>query len=539
MGFIVVINTVAVGNNEEAFVEKSLSTGLNIISSDDNNKGKTILIQSMMYALGNEPLFPTSFDYKEYYYYIKFTERDIVYELCRYKDSYLLKYNSKMIPFESVSELKRYWTKHIFFIPEIIKDQVKTIVDPVLFLQLFFVGQDKKDTSNIAHSGYYKKQDYYEMIYSICNATGVDLDESEIMNLKSLIKKLKGDKSTILKQYKILKKESNPISYLSTVNDRISFEKKINEMEIIRQKIEDLRKERNTLKTRQAKWKTTHKELNSINRTIDCGELRCMDCNSTHISFSATRKKSYTFDISTTEMRHEIISSIQEKISALSEEIERINREINKSQKELQELMSDESITLESIVAFKQEVFNAADAEARIIEIDNQLHEAQNKIDSASVTTQNNRNKQKEIMDSIVYIMNSVYKQIDPEGNLIFDDIFTKRNQIYSGSEATVFHLIKLFALRCVLDHPFPIVIDSFRAEDLSTQKEQTVLDIYKRIPNQIIFTTTLKNQELGKYNNIDCINHIDYKSHTPCKMLSADYLDEFKDIIAGLSVKL
>ena len=286
-----VINTVAVGNNEEAFVEKSLSTGLNIISSDDNNKGKTILIQSMMYALGNEPLFPTSFDYKEYYYYIKFTERDTVYELCRYKDSYLLKFNSKMIPFESVSELKRYWTKHIFFIPEIIKDQVKTIVDPVLFLQLFFVGQDKKDTSNIAHFGYYRKQDYYEMIYSVCNATGVDLDENEIMNLKSLIKKLKGDKSTILKQYKILKKESNPISYLSTVNDRISFEKKINEMEIIRQKIEDLRKERNTLKTRQAKWKTTHKELNSINRTIDCGELRCMDCNSTHISFSATKKR--------------------------------------------------------------------------------------------------------------------------------------------------------------------------------------------------------------------------------------------------------
>lgn len=539
MGFKVIINTVAVGNNEEAFIEKSFSSGLNIISSDDNNKGKTILIQSIMYALGNEPLFPTSFNFKEYYYYINFTENNTIYELCRYKESFLLKYNSKMIPFENVSELKRYWTKHIFFIPEIIKEQAKIIVDPVLFLQLFFVGQDKKDTSNIAHCGYYKKQDYYEMIYSICNATGIDLDESEITNLKSLIKKLKSDKSTILKQHKILKKELNPISYLSNVNDRIMFEKKINEMEIIRQRIEDLRKERNTLKTRQAKWKTTHKELNSINRTIDCGELRCMDCNSTHISFSATRKKSYTFDISTTEMRNEIICSIQEKISAFSEEIERINREINKKQKELQEIMSDESITLESIVAFKQEVFNAADAEARIEEIDGEIHEAQDKINSAAITTQNNRSKQKEVLDAIVNSMNFIYKQIDAEGNLIFDDIFTKRNQIYSGSEATVFHLVKLFAIRNVLEHPFPIVIDSFRAEDLSTKKEQIVLDIYKKIPNQIILTTTLKNQELGKYDNIEYINHIDYKNHTPCKMLSADYLDEFKDIIAGLSVKL
>ena len=539
MGFKVIINTVAVGNNEEAFIEKSFSSGLNIISSDDNNKGKTILIQSMMYALGNEPLFPTSFDFKNYYYYINFTENSTIYELCRYKESFLLKYNSKMVPFENVSELKRYWTKHIFFIPEIIKDQAKIIVDPVLFLQLFFVGQDKKDTSNIAHYGYYKKQDYYEMIYSICNAAGIDLDESEITNLKSLIKKLKSDKSTILKQHKILKKELNPISYLSNVNDRITFGKKINEMEIIRQRIEDLRKERNTLKTRQAKWITTHKELNSINRTIDCGELRCMECNSTHISFSVTRKKSYTFDISTIEMRKEIISSIQEKISAFSEEIERINREINKKQKELKELMFDESITLESIVAFKQDVFNAADAETRIEEIDDEIHEAQDKIDSAAITTQNNRTKQKEILDAIVNTMNSIYKQIDPKGNLIFDDIFTKRNQIYSGSEATVFHLVKLFAIRNVLEHPFPIVIDSFRAEDLSTKKEQTVLDIYKSIPNQIIFTTTLKNQELGKYDNTDFINHIDYKNHTPCKMLSTAYLDEFKDIVAGLSVEL
>ena len=34
---------VAVGNSEEAFVEAGFTDGLNIISSDDNNKGKTIV----------------------------------------------------------------------------------------------------------------------------------------------------------------------------------------------------------------------------------------------------------------------------------------------------------------------------------------------------------------------------------------------------------------------------------------------------------------------------------------------------------------
>ena len=58
------IRKVAVGNAAEAFIEGNFTNGVNIISSDDNNKGKTIVIQSMMYALGNEPTFPTSFEFK-------------------------------------------------------------------------------------------------------------------------------------------------------------------------------------------------------------------------------------------------------------------------------------------------------------------------------------------------------------------------------------------------------------------------------------------------------------------------------------------
>lgn len=56
-----IIKKIAVGNAEESFVEDSLSKGFNIISSDDNNKGKTIIVQSLMYALGNDPTFPSSF----------------------------------------------------------------------------------------------------------------------------------------------------------------------------------------------------------------------------------------------------------------------------------------------------------------------------------------------------------------------------------------------------------------------------------------------------------------------------------------------
>ena len=53
------IRKVAVGNAAEAFIEGNFTNGVNIISSDDNNKGKTIVIQRRRkdpYAYVNDTL---------------------------------------------------------------------------------------------------------------------------------------------------------------------------------------------------------------------------------------------------------------------------------------------------------------------------------------------------------------------------------------------------------------------------------------------------------------------------------------------------
>ena len=212
-----IIKKIAVGNSNEAFVEENLEPGFNIISSDDNNKGKTIAIQSMMYAIGNEPTFPTSFEYKNYYYYIEFEEADKIYRICRYGDNFALIDENAMMLFDSVSELKRYWTKHIFKLPEIIKNQISKIVDPVLFLQLFFVGQDKKDTSNISHAGLYNKNDFLEMIYSLLYLNEYKLDLEKIEQIKKEIVSLKDEKKLLMKQHKILSSNKTPVQYLSSV----------------------------------------------------------------------------------------------------------------------------------------------------------------------------------------------------------------------------------------------------------------------------------------------------------------------------------
>ena len=309
-----IIKKIAVGNSTEAFVEDGFTDGLNIISSDDNNKGKTIAMQTMMYAIGNEPTFPTTFDYKNYYYYIEFEENNKIYRVCRYGDNFALIEGKTLRLFDSVSELKRYWTKHIFKLPEIVKNQVSKIVDPVLFFQLFFVGQDKKDTSNISHSGLYNKKDFEEMIYSILDLSGYKLDLEEIEQIKAKLTDLKDKKKLLLKQHKILKSKRAPVQYLSAVSDRSAFENKVEQMDKINAKITELRKARNLAANRKSKWENTIKELKSLNRNIDVGELKCMDCNSKNIAYAtSTKRTAYVFDVSTVEMRNDIINSIYEK----------------------------------------------------------------------------------------------------------------------------------------------------------------------------------------------------------------------------------
>ena len=238
-------------------------------------------------------------------------------------------------------------------------------------------------------------------------------------------------------------------------------------------------------------------------------------------------------------MRNQIINSISEKILAYNEEIERLSAEIVIEQEQLQSLMNDESVTLESIVAYKKDIFSASDAETRIKEIEEELATLKSQLMASENASHATQEQRVALLATIMKKMNELYQQIDPNGNIAYTSLFTQRNEVYSGSEATIFHLVKLFALQFVLHHNFPIVIDSFRAEDLSTDKENTVLEISKSTGNQVILTTTLKREEIGKYDTLTGVNHINYQAHTPSKILNNTCAKNFATLLAGLSIEI
>lgn len=536
------ILNVAIGNEKEAFIQENpfSPNSINIISSDDNNRGKTILVQSMMYCFGNIPTFPSSFEYKNYYYIVEFQIRGKNYFLCRKENTFILKNSDNILFFNGISEFKRYWNKFIFILPTINKNGEPKIIDPELFLQLFFVGQDKKDSSNIVNSGFYNKDDFYNMLYSLLipDLNFIE-DKKLISDYKKKIGELKNERSILIKENKILTSSKVEINYLSVVSDRNTFEIKLKEIENLKEQITNLRKSRNAAVNRKLKYEITIKEIKSLNRTIEKGELQCLDCGSTKVGFKATSQSTFAFDVTTPEIRNDILASLIEKVSSYQEEIEKITYSINTTQSKLQILLSEESVSLESLIAYKYDIFDVIDIEKKIIGIDSEIEQLNNELNSAESKTLFSKETKKLIISNITEIMNKTYKKIDPTGNLLFDSLFTKKGTIYSGSEAIIFHLVKLYAIAKVLNHDFPIVVDSFRAEDLSSSKENTVLELFSGLNSQIIFTTTLKKEEYGKYDDIKNIHHIDFTVHTPSKMLKSSYVSKFTNLLKTLSVEI
>ena len=110
---------------------------------------------------------------------------------------------------------------------------------------------------------------------------------------------------------------------------------------------------------------------------------------------------------------------------------------------------------------------------------------------------------------------------------------------LISGSEKMEFFLARLYAFATILNHPYPIIIDSFREGELSTDKEARALSKYKMLDNQIIFTATLKKEEGHKYNDDPNLNDICYDSNTTSHILNEKDALEMKQYLSTFGISL
>ena len=526
------VKKIAFGDDTEAFIEDRLTDGLNVIYSDDNNRGKTLVMQGLMYSLGYESIFPSSFKYKEKYFYSELEVNGDKYEFLRKKNSIIVKTSGSIQIFNSVSELKYFLNKSVFTIPRIQKDNRNLLVDLTLLYEVFFIGQDNRNPSGLISKGQFNKLDFKNMVFELAGFSLESLNQDNIKEIKDKLTKKQSSLKEIRKKIEIIKSNPRIAEIVSKSYDSESVQKKIKSINELNDNISKLRRSIQREINRKSKLEQLIIELNSLNKDLTEGNVKCGECSSDKIVYS---NKDLTFEVSNIDVRNGILKSISENINQKIEMINDYSEEINIVQSSLNQEMRDTPPSFQQIILYQEQTVSDRDYDNEAFLISKEIATLKVQLASSKSVDEFLQAERNIFSEKLLSEMVSIYNSIDPNGNLEFEDIFTKKDATFSGSEGQEFYFCKVIALSRILNHEFPLIVDSFRDGELSSTKEDYMLDIYSDLRKQVILTSTLKNEEykIDKYKSNNKINSIDYSLHTDCKILANEFKIEFGLLIA------
>lgn len=531
------IKRVGIGNIEEAFIEDRFGNGLNIIFSDDNNKGKTLVMQGIMYALGNEPIFPKGFAYKQYYFVCEIEVNGNIMKVLRKDRFFVVLYCEEMYKFDFVAEFKYFIKdKGIFDIPTISKKGINTLCGLELFYELFFVGQDKRNTSNIINRGQYNKEDFIQML---CSMNGYPFVEVDDVAINKRIKEIRGEMQTTKKLLSLLRDNPEISKYINKYGDTEAFKKFKEEVRKLNADISSYRRKRQLETNRKYKLEDLIQELNSLNREIDNGNVVCANCGSEKIIY---KNRELSFEISNKYVRDNVIKSIGYQISQKDDIINECNNNIHNIQDKLQGILAEIPVELQYAVLYSETIKREREYDSKLIQLSEELDELKTKLKENEQADNKSKTKRKELKENILLKMNQLCKVVDPNGILHFEELFTKNGENCSGSDEQEYYYCRLLALNDYFRHDYPILIDSYREGEISSQKDEIMLRNFIDRKKQIIITSTLKNEEYStdKYNKYeDEAVILDYSNNQASKLLQENYLDEFKELISIFSIIL
>lgn len=378
--------------------------------------------------------------------------------------------------------------------------------------------QDKRNTSNIINRGYRNKTDFISLVNSILYPENEDIDYELINSLKKKVKKLENEISNEIKKNDFIKDNKEiAVSVFSSV-DKIEAERIEKEMEELNKNISDISSKIRREENRKMKLISLLSELTSVNKMLEEGTLKCAECGSDKIIFDLNDTK---FDLSNIYVRNQIIASIREKIEQKSQNVDDLANSKYKLKQKLEEILITQSQDITDYLIYKREIEKTKDTNKLIDEKKQEIDEIKKQIKEIENKELKRNDELKKLFENLLYQMRLIVQKLDPNSAFFIDNLFTKNNENFSGSEEQVFYFAKIYILVTLLKLPFPIIIDSFRDGELSSNKEQIMLEEFNKLENQIIISATLKNEEfVSKYKKYSKINIMDYSNFKDCKLL-------------------
>ena len=426
--------------------------------------------------------------------------------------------------------------ENIFDIPQISKDEHMVIADLNLFYELFFIGQDKRNPSNTINSGYNNKKDFINMLCSLNGYPLMDMEEINEEN-KQRIQQLKADIAATKKLLKLLKKNPDVSGYVDKYGDSTQFETFRMRVKRLHNEITEYKKRRNLEYNRKEKLESLVQELNSLNREIEQGNVICAKCGSDKIIY---KRKGMSFEVSNSYVRKQVLSSIAYQISKKEEIIREYSHQLQQLQDELKKILQEVPVELHRILLYSEMILSEIDYDNKLKELCEQLEELQANHKNISDSEKEAKQKCKEMKEDIVSRMNKLYREVDPKGRTFFDDIFTKRDETYSGSEEQEYYYSRVLAINDYFNHSYPLLIDCYRSGEISSQKEDIMIKNFISRKKQVIITSTLKKEEYtaNKYDQYkDNANVIDYSNNGSSKLLQSQYVARLGTIVESFGV--
>lgn len=367
-------------------------------------------------------------------------------------------------------------------------------------------------------------------MYAIKGLDRQELDSIHEQDLKRRRDELKGIIKIRRKEATVLNERGTAMSMVSAAVDNRDTKELIEELEKARIDVANLKKRRSRLLDSLENSRETLDELLSLRLDTPKGELVCFDCGSTHIGYRMPSSEPL-FDVTTPNMRTQIIDSLKERIESINFDLENNERELRKAQRHLGELLSkNDDFSLTDLVACKDMFLDVKEIDREIQDAQQEINEIDNMLKIKKGLTNKLKERRREFYEDLISEMNHVRQMISGNNQSIpYTALFSTSTNVFSGSDETIYFASREYALSKVLDHGMPLLIDSFREEDLSTMRENRMLDLFAELPNQMILTTTVKHEEgKEKYESDKRVHAIDYSNHEVEKILNSSYNESF-----------
>ena len=301
--------------------------------------------------------------------------------------------------------------------------------------------------------------------------------------------------------------------------------------------IAEYKKKRSLEFNRKAKLEALVQELNSLNREIEQGNVVCAECGSDKIIY---KSKGLSFEVSNAYIRKQVMHSIAYQISQKDDIIREYSYQLQRLQDELKESLKEVPVELHRILLFSEMILSEIDYDNKLRKLREQLEELQANDKNISDSEKEAKQKCKKMKEDIVFRMNELYREVDPYGRTFFDDIFTKRDETFSGREEQEYYYSRILAINDYFKHKYPLLIDSYRSGEVSTQKEDIMIKNFISRKKQVIITSTLKEEEYNaqKYDQYrGNANVIDYSNNESSKLLQPHYVGRLEAIVESFGV--